>query len=215
MKTLENVDVCGKYVLLRDDFNVQIVDGVITDAFRIDSSMTTIKRLRNAGARVVICAHLGRPKGEKNPDLSLRVVAEYMDIPFIDDCLRKDFLSQMKNGDVVLMENLRFYKGEEENSTEFAEKLSMGFDIYVNDAFAVSHRAAASLVAITDFLPSYAGDLLVKEIENISRIMEKPKRPLLVFIGGSKVSTKMGVLKKFVSIADKIVIGGEMGTTFN
>ena len=215
MKTLENVDVCGKYVLLRDDFNVQIVDGVITDAFRIDSSMTTIKRLRNAGARVVICAHLGRPKGEKNPDLSLRVVAEYMDIPFIDDCLRKDFLSQMKNGDVVLMENLRFYKGEEENSTEFAEKLSMGFDIYVNDAFAVSHRAAASLVAITDFLPSYAGELLVKEIENISRIMEKPKRPLLVFIGGSKVSTKMGVLKKFVSIADKIVIGGAMGTTFN
>ena len=215
MKTLENVDVCGKYVLLRDDFNVQIVDGVITDAFRIDSSMTTIKRLRNAGARVVICAHLGRPKGEKNPDLSLRVVAEYMDIPFIDDCLRKDFLGEMKNGDVVLMENLRFYKGEEENSTEFAEKLSMGFDIYVNDAFAVSHRAAASLVAITDFLPSYAGDLLVKEIENISRIMEKPKRPLLVFIGGSKVSTKMGVLKKFVSIADKIVIGGAMGTTFN
>lgn len=215
MKTLENVDVRGKYVLLRDDFNVQIVDGVITDAFRIDSSMTTIKRLRNAGARVVICAHLGRPKGEKNPELSLRVVAEYMDIPFVDDCLRKDFLADMKDGDVVLMENLRFYIGEEENSVEFAKKLSKGFDIYVNDAFAVSHRAAASLVAITDFLPSYAGDLLVSEIENISRIMEKPKRPLLVFIGGSKVSTKMGVLKKFVSIADQIVIGGAMGTTFN
>ncbi len=215
MKTLENVDVCGKYVLLRDDFNVQIVDGVITDAFRIDSSMTTIKRLRNAGARVVICAHLGRPKGEKNPDLSLRVVAEYMDIPFIDDCLRKNFLAQMKNGDVVLMENLRFYIGEEENSAEFAKKLSEGFDIYVNDAFAVSHRAAASLVAITEFLPSYAGDLLIKEIENMSRVVENPKRPLVVYVGGSKVSTKMGVLKKFVSIGDKIVIGGAMGTTFN
>lgn len=215
MKTLENIDVRGKYVLLRDDFNVQIVDGVITDSFRIDASMKTIQRLVDGGARVVICAHLGRPKGEKNPELSLRVVAEYMDVPFIDDCLRKDFLADMKDGDVVLMENLRFYKGEEENSTEFAKKLAMGFDIYVNDAFAVSHRAAASLVAITDFLPSYAGDLLVSEIENISRIMEKPKRPLLVFIGGSKVSTKMGVLKKFVSIADQIVIGGAMGTTFN
>jgi phosphoglycerate kinase len=215
MKSLENVDVRGKYVLLRDDFNVQIVDGVITDSFRIDASMPTIKRLTENGARVVICAHLGRPKGQKNPDLSLRVVAEYMNIPFIDDCLRKDFLDDMKDGDVVLMENLRFYIGEEENSDEFAKKLATGFDIYVNDAFAVSHRAAASLVGVTKYLPSFAGDLLLKEIQNISRVMENPKRPLAVFIGGSKVSTKMGVLKKFVSIADKIVIGGALGTTFN
>ena len=207
--------VRGKYVLLRDDFNVQIVDGVITDAFRIDASMPTIKRLCENGARVVICAHLGRPKGKVVPEMSLRVVAEYMDIPFIDDCLRKDFLGEMKDGDVVLMENLRFHIGEEENDDEFAKKLADGFDIYVNDAFAVSHRAAASLVAITKYLPSFAGDLLISEIENISNVMEKPQHPLVVYIGGSKVSTKMGVLKKFVSIADKIVIGGALGTTFN
>lgn len=215
VRSIDGIDVRGKYVLLRDDFNVQIVDGVITDSFRIDASMPTIKRLSENGARVVICAHLGRPKGKVVPEMSLRVVAEYMDIPFIDDCLDKSFLPNMHDGDVVLMENLRFHNGEEENSDEFAKKLADGFDIYVNDAFAVSHRAAASLVAVTNYLPSYAGFLLVNEIENISRVMENPKRPLVLYIGGSKVSTKMGVLKRFVSIADKIVIGGALGTTFN
>ena len=215
IRTIDNLDVCGKYVLLRDDFNVQIVDGKITDTFRIDSSMETIKYLTSHGARVAICAHLGRPKGKKDSNLSLRIVAEYMDVPFVDDCLSKDFMSNMHDGDVVLLENLRFYIGEEENDDEFAKKLASGFDIYVNDAFAVSHRAAASLVAITKYLPSYAGFLLMKEIENISRVMENPKRPLVLFLGGSKVSTKMGVLKRFVEIADKIVIGGALGTTFN
>lgn len=208
-------DVRGKYVLLRDDFNVQIVDGKITDAFRIDSSMETIKYLTANGARVVVCSHLGRPKGKVVPEMSLRIVAEYMNIPFIDDCLNKDFMPDMKDGDVVLLENLRFHIGEEENSDEFAKKLSAGFDIYVNDAFAVSHRAAASVVGVTQFLPAYAGMLLMKEIENISRVMENPKRPLILFLGGSKVSTKIGVLKRFVELADKIVIGGALGTTFN
>jgi len=215
MRDLKNVDVRGKYVLLRDDFNVQIVDGVITDTFRIDSSMDTIKQLSDNGARVVICSHLGRPKGKVVPEMSLRVVAEYMDVPFIDDCLRKDFMADMKDGDVVLMENLRFYIGEEENDDEFAKKLADGFDIYVNDAFAVSHRAAASVVGVTKYLPSFAGNLLRKEIENISRIMESPERPLALFIGGSKVSTKIGVLKRFVELADEIVIGGALGSTFN
>ena len=208
-------NVRGKYVLLRDDFNVQIVDGKITDAFRIDSSMETIKYLTENGARVVVCSHLGRPKGKVVPEMSLRIVAEYMNIPFVDDCLNKDFMADMQDGDVVLLENLRFYIGEEENSDEFAEKLSAGFDIYVNDAFAVSHRAAASVVGVTKFLPAYAGMLLMKEIENISRVMENPKRPLVLFLGGSKVSTKIGVLKRFVELADKIVIGGALGTTFN
>lgn len=215
MRTIDDFDVRGKYVLLRDDFNVQIVDGKITDTFRIDSSMETIKYLTSNGARVVICSHLGRPKGRPVPEMSLRIVAEYMNIPFIDDCLNKDFMVNMKNGDVVLLENLRFYIGEEENDDEFAKKLAAGFDIYVNDAFAVSHRAAASVVGVTKFLPSYAGTLLMREIENISRVMEKPKRPLVLFLGGSKVSTKIGVLKRFVELADKIVIGGALGTTFN
>jgi len=215
IRGLKNVDVRGKYVLLRDDFNVQIVDGVIQDAFRIDSSMETIKYLTSNGARVVVCSHLGRPKGKVVPEMSLRVVAEYMNVPFIDDCLKKDFMTDMNDGDVVLLENLRFCIGEEENDDEFAKKLADGFDIYVNDAFAVSHRAAASVVAVTKYLPSYAGMLLMREIENITRVMKNPKRPLILFIGGSKVSTKMGVLKRFVEMADKIVIGGALGTTFN
>ena len=215
IRDLKNVDVRGKYVLLRDDFNVQIVDGKITDTFRIDSSMETIKYLTSNGARVAICSHLGRPKGRVVPELSLRIVAEYMNIPFVDDCLDKDFMANMKDGDVVLLENLRFHIGEEENDDEFAKKLAAGFDIYVNDAFAVSHRSAASVVGVTKYLPSYAGMLLMKEIENISRVMENPKRPLILFLGGSKVSTKIGVLKRFVELADKIVIGGALGTTFN
>ncbi len=215
IRKIDYDSVRGKYVLLRDDFNVQIVDGKITDSFRIDASLPTIKHLVSSGARVVICAHLGRPKGKFDESLSLRLVAEYMNIPFVDDCLKKDFLAGMKNGDVVLMENLRFYNGEEENDDSFAKKLAEGFDIYVNDAFAVSHRGAASLVAITKYLPSFAGDLLISEIENISSVLKKPEHPFVAFVGGSKVSTKIGVLKKLVTIADKVVVGGAMGTTFN
>jgi len=215
IRNVHDVDVRSKYVLLRDDFNVQIVDGKITDAFRIDASMSTIKYLIDNGARVVICSHLGRPKGKYVPELSLRPIAEYMNVPFIDDCLKKDFLMDMADGDVVLLENLRFYIGEEENDDVFAKKLASGYDIYVNDAFAVSHRSAASIVGVTKYLPSYAGLLLEKEITNLTRLLTDPVRPLVVYIGGSKVSTKIDVLKKIVNIADKMVIGGAMGTTFN
>ena len=218
MKTIRNlsgVNVRGKYVLLREDFNVQIVDGMITDTFRLDVAMKTIRRLVKAGARVAICSHLGRPNGKRVPELSLRIVAEYLNIPFVDDCLRKDFLPNMKNGDVVLLENLRFYSGEEKNEKSFAKKLSDGFDIYVNDAFAVSHRKAASIVAVTKYLPAYAGDLLESEVENLSALLKSSKRPLVAFIGGAKIDTKINVLKKLVVVADRIVIGGAMGTTFN
>ena len=215
IRKIDYSSVQGKYVLLRDDFNVQIEDGKIVDTFRIDSSQSTIKHLISNGARVVICAHLGRPKGKRSDEFSLRPIAEYMNIPFVDDCLRKDFLSNMKNGDVVLMENLRFYIGEEENDDSFAKKLAEGFDIYVNDAFAVSHRAAASLVGITKYLPSFAGDLLISEIKNISSVLEEPEHPLIAFVGGAKVSSKIGVLKKLVTIADKVVVGGAIGTTFD
>ena len=215
IRKIDYSSVRSKYVLLRDDFNVQIEDGKIVDTFRIDSSQSTIKHLISNGARVVICAHLGRPKGKRSDEFSLRPIAEYMNIPFVDDCLRKDFLSNMKNGDVVLMENLRFYNGEEENDDSFAKKLAEGFDIYVNDAFAVSHRAAASLVGITKYLPSFAGDLLINEIKNISSVLEEPEHPLIAFVGGAKVSSKIGVLKKLVTIADKVIVGGAMGTTFN
>lgn len=215
IRSIKNIDVRGKYILLRDDLNVQIVDGNITETFRIDASMPTIKYLSEHGGRVVVCAHLGRPGGKSVSELSLRPIAEYMNVPFVDNCLDKDFLKNMKNGDVVLLENLRFYDGEEKNDDSFVKKLSEGFDVFVNDAFAVSHRSAASTVGVTKYLPSFAGLLLEKEIENIDRVMKNPSRPLVAFIGGSKVSTKIGVLEKLVSVADKIVIGGAMGTTFN
>ncbi len=215
LRTINNVDFRGKFVLLRDDFNVQIVDGKITDSFRIEQSMPTINALRSAGARIAICAHLGRPKGVRNMEYSMAPVAEYMKIPLIPDCLDKEFMKNMKDGDLVLLENVRFYPGEEANDPDFAKKLANGFDIFVNDAFAVSHRAHASTVGIAEILPSYAGKLLASEIEHLSSVMENPKRPLLSIVAGSKVSTKIGVLKALAKLSDKLIIGGALGTTFN
>ena len=215
LRTIENIDVRGKYVLLRDDFNVQIVDGKITDPFRIEQSMPTINMLRNAGARVVIVAHRGRPKGVRNMEYSLQPIADYMGIKLIPDCLDKDFLNEMRDGDMVLLENVRFYAGEEKNDPAFANDLARGYDLFVNDAFAVSHRAHASTVGVAEILPSYAGKLLASEIEHLSAVMDNPKRPLLSIVAGSKVSTKIGVLKALARLSDTLIIGGALGTTFN
>ncbi len=205
----------GKYVLLRVDFNVRIENGKILDAFRIEQSMLTINKLRDAGARVAICAHLGRPGGVATPELSLRPVSDYMTIPFVADCLARDFMAGMRDGDIVLMENVRFYAGEEKNDAEFAGALARGFDLFVNDAFAVAHRAAASTVGVAKILPAFAGELLCTEVFNISRIMESPRRPLLAIVGGAKVSSKIGVLKTLCKLADTVIVGGAIGTTFN
>ena len=215
IRTIENLDVRGKYVLLRDDFNVQIVDGKITDAFRIEQSMPTINALRNAGARVAIVAHRGRPKGQRNMEYTLQPIAEYMNIPLISDCLDKEFMANMQNGDVVLLENVRFYDGEEKNDPAFSAELARGFDVFINDAFAVSHRAHASTVGVAEILPSYAGKLLADEIMHLTDVMENPKRPLLSIVAGSKVSTKIGVLKALAKLSDTLIIGGALGTTFN
>ena len=215
IRTIENLDVRGKYVLLRDDFNVQIVDGKITDAFRIEQSMPTINALRNAGARVAIVAHRGRPKGQRNMEYTLQPIAEYMNIPLISDCLDKEFMANMQNGDVVLLENVRFYDGEEKNDPAFSAELARGFDLFINDAFAVSHRAHASTVGVAEILPSYAGKLLADEIMHLTDVMENPKRPLLSIVAGSKVSTKIGVLKALAKLSDTLIIGGALGTTFN
>lgn len=215
LRTIKNLDVRGKYVLLRDDFNVQIVDGKITDAFRIEQSMPTIDFLRRAGARVVIVSHRGRPKGEINMDFSLQPIADYMNVKLIPDCLDKDFLADMRDGDVVLLENVRFYGADEKNDPAFSADLARGYDLFVNDAFAVSHRAHASTVGVAEILPSYAGLLLASEIENLSQVMENPKRPLLSIVAGSKVSTKIGVLKALAKLSDTLIIGGALGTTFN
>ena len=191
------------------------MDGHITDVFRIEQSMPTINALRAGGARIAICAHLGRPKGARNMEYSLAPIAEYMKIPLVADCLDKDFMKNMRDGDVVLLENVRFYPGEEKNDPDFSRSLADGFDVFVNDAFAVSHRAHASTVGVAKILPSYAGLLLASEIENLTNVMENPARPLLAIVGGSKVSTKIGVLRALAKLADTLIIGGALGTTFN
>lgn len=214
LRTIENLDVRGKFVLLRDDFNVQIVDGKITDAFRIEQSMPTINALRAGGAKIAICAHLGRPKGTRNMEFSLKPIAEYMGVSLISDCLDRNFMDEMRDGDVVLLENVRFYAGEEKNDPSFAADLARGFDLFVNDAFAVSHRAHASTVGVAEILPSYAGKLLASEIESLDAVMTRPARPLTAIVAGSKVSTKIGVLKALATLADNLIIGGALGTTF-
>lgn len=214
IRKFENIDVRDKFVLLRDDLNVQIVDGKIKDSFRIDQSMPMIKKLSTMGAKVAICAHLGRPNGVRDMGLSLKVVAEYMKVPLIPDCLDKDFMKDMKQGDVVLLENVRFYPGEKENDSGFAARLADGFDLFINDAFAVSHRVHASTVGVAKILPAYAGDLLLSEIDNLTRVMENPTRPLLSIVSGSKISSKIGVLKSLIKMSDKLIVGGAIGTTF-
>ena len=216
-------DVSGKYILLRDDINVQIVDGKITDAFRIKQSLPTIRDLKKRGARIAILAHLGRPDGVATPKYSLAPVALALSellgepVPFITDCIGEPVAAarkNMKNGDVVLLENVRFHAAEEKNDPEFSKQLADGFSLYVNDAFAVSHRAHASTVGVTKFLPSYAGDLLGCEIKTISEMMEHPKRPLMGIIAGSKISTKIDVIKSLVKLCDTVAVGGGIGNTF-
>jgi phosphoglycerate kinase len=210
----ELTNIRGKFVLLRDDFNVQIIDGKITDAFRIEQSMPTINRLCAAGARVAICAHLGHPGGKLNPIYSLAPIAEYMKIPLVPDCLNKSFMGEMQDGKVVLLENVRFYPGEESNDADFAGRLANGFDIFVNDAFAVSHRAHASVVGVTKFIPGFAGELMVSEIKNLSGVMDAPARPLMAIVGGAKLDTKIKVLESLAARCDILAIVGGLGTAF-
>lgn len=216
-------DLNGKYILLRADFNVQIVDGKITDAFRIESSLPTIQRLANAGARIAVISHLGRPNGEKNPKYTLAPIAITLSellgrpVSFVSDCIGEpvsEAREKMQNGDVILLENLRFYADEEKNDLEFSKNLSDGFDYFVNDAFAISHRAHASTHGVTKYIPSFAGELLSREIREITALMESPKRPLLGIVSGAKVSSKIGVLKSLVKLCDKLIIGGGLGNTF-
>lgn len=224
LKTIDQLgDIAGKYVLLRDDFNVQIVDGKITDAFRIEQSLPTIRRLREMGARVAIVSHLGRPKGMRNMEFTLAPVALKLSellgepVPLVSDCIGTpvaDARRDMQNGNVVLLENVRFHPGEEANDAEFSHQLATGFDIFVNDAFAVSHRAHASTVGVTEFLPAYAGELLAHEIETLSDLFANPKRPVLGIIAGAKVSSKVGVIKSLVKFCDKMILGGGIGNAF-
>jgi len=224
-KLIEENKLKGKRVLVRVDFNVPLdPDGVITDDKRILESLPTIKAITSNGGKCILMSHLGRPKGEKNQKYSLAVVAEYLSnvlnkpVLFSDDCISEDninVISEMKEGDVLLLENLRFYKEEEKNEPVFAEKLAQYGDIYINDAFGTAHRAHASTEGVTKFIKvCAAGYLMEKELKYLSSAIADPKRPLCAILGGSKISGKIDVLENLLNVADTILIGGGMMFTF-
>jgi len=223
-KTLRDVDVAGKRVLVRVDFNVQITkDGKVLDDFRILSALPTINYLRERNAKVILMSHLGRPKG-KDESLKMDPVAKALEelggfkVYKLDDCIGdsvKKFIDEtLKEGEVVLLENLRFYKGEEDNNPEFAKALASLADIFVNDAFATAHRVAASTVGITQYLPSVAGLLMEKEITILSNLLESPEHPYIAVLGGAKVSDKIGLIRNLLGKVDELLIGGGMCFTF-
>lgn len=223
-KTVRDLDVAGKKVLVRVDFNVPLNDkGEITDDTRITASLPTIQYLLEQKAAVILMAHLGRPKGQVKPELSLAPVAEHLGkllgkkILFAPDCVgeaAQAAASKLKPGHILLLENLRFHKEEEKNDMEFAEKLASLADLYVNDGFGVSHRAHASVEGVTHFLPAAAGFLLEKEIQYVGQAVTNPLHPFVAIIGGAKVSDKIGVISNLLDKVDTLLIGGGMANTF-
>lgn len=223
-KTVRDLDVAGKKVLVRVDFNVPLNDkGEITDDTRITASLPTIQYLLEQKAAIILMAHLGRPKGQVKPELSLAPVAKHLGkllgkkILFAPDCVgeaAQAAASKLKPGHILLLENLRFHKEEEKNDMEFAEKLASLADLYVNDGFGVSHRAHASVEGVTHFLPAAAGFLLEKEIQYVGQAVTNPLHPFVAIIGGAKVSDKIGVISNLLDKVDTLLIGGGMANTF-
>ncbi|MDR1939249.1 MAG: phosphoglycerate kinase [Clostridiales bacterium] len=225
-KTVKDVDVNGKTCLVRVDFNVPIKDGVITDTTRIEGALPTIEYLRERGAKVILCSHLGRPKGEVNLKYTLKPAAvklgEYLkaQVTFAADSIgaaAKKAIADAKPGDVVLLENLRFYKEEEANDKEFCRALSEGIDVYVNDAFGTAHRAHASTAGIVQYgfvKTAVSGFLIEKELKFMGGALDNPKRPFVAILGGAKVSDKIGVINNLLEKVDTLIIGGAMAYTF-
>ncbi len=222
-KTVKDIDVKGKTVLVRNDFNVPISkDGQVQDDTRIAKALPTINYLLDQGAKVVVMSHLGRPKGEVDESLRLNNVAEKLSellgkpVKKLDDCVGEEVkkeISEAKPGEVILLENTRFYPGEKENDPAFAKELADLADIFVSDAFGAVHRAHASTVGVTKFLPSVAGLLLEKEIKILTEVLTNPKRPLVAIIGGAKISTKLGVISKLLDKVDVLLLGGALANT--
>lgn len=225
-KTIKGVPLRGKTILLRADYNVPLRDdGTIADDFRIRASLPTVKALLKDGCKVVIISHLGRPDGKRDETYSLEPVAERLaqllgrEVRFVSDCVGPKVRMAIKRApkvSVVLLENLRFHSEEEANDDQFAQQLAQdsGAQYFVQDGFGVVHRAHASTAAITMYLPSVAGLLLAREVETITSVMKKPKRPLVALLGGAKVSDKILVIEKLVGVADQMIIGGAMANTF-
>ena len=222
-QTIKETDVRGKRVIVRVDFNVPMEKDKITDDTRIVKTLPTIQYLIDKGARVILMSHLGRPKGKKDPQFSLKPVSERLSkllkrpVKFIPDCIgptAKNGTAALKNGGVALLENLRFYAEEEKNDLTFSKSLASLADLYVDDAFGAAHRAHASTAGIAQFLPSVAGLLLAKEIEYFDRVLKDPKRPFVAILGGAKVVDKIKVLENLMTKVDYLLIGGAMAYTF-
>ncbi|HNU96688.1 MAG TPA: phosphoglycerate kinase [Candidatus Portnoybacteria bacterium] len=223
IKTLKNVDVKNKRVLVRVDFDVPMDDKLnIVDNSRIKGCLSTFEYLIKQKAKIILISHTGRPNGKKDKKLSLKSIVGELGkllnkkILFSSEIFGvkvKEKIKKMKFGDILLLENIRFWKQEEQNDQEFAKKIAELGDIYINESFAVSHRKHASIVGIPQFLPSVAGFLLEKEIEELDKILKKPMKPLVAIIGGAKIETKIKVINKFLKIADKVLIGGALANT--
>ncbi|MDB5185527.1 MAG: hypothetical protein JWL85_50 [Candidatus Saccharibacteria bacterium] len=222
-RTVREWDLAGKTVLLRADYNVPLDNGKITDDYRIQKSLPTIQFLLEQNCKVVICSHLGRPNGKPNPEFSLAPVAERLgellkkDVAFALDCvgpIAEGAVGQLQNGQVLLLENLRFHPEEESNDDEFGKSLAKLAEVFVQDGFGVVHRAHASTSAVARHIPGIAGLLLEKEVDTITNVMDNPERPLVAIIGGSKISDKIEILNRFIDIADFVAVGGAMANTF-
>lgn len=221
-KTIDDLDLAGKRVLVRADLNVPMQDGRVSDATRIDRSLRTIRDLQARGARVIVVSHFGRPEGRRNPEMSLKPVAEALErrlgqaVVFGADCVGAAAAAAIAGaeGKVVVLENLRFHGEEESNDAAFARRMAELADVYVNDAFSCAHRAHASTEALARLLPAAAGRLMQAELEALGTALGDPERPLAALVGGAKVSTKMQVLGNLASMADQLIIGGGMANTF-
>jgi len=222
-KTIKDIDIRGKRILVRVDFNVPIKDGKVGDDTRIRAALPTIEYLLNGGAAVILCSHLGRPKGGPDPKFTLKPVADYLSqlmkkpVLFSEDCVgptAEKAAKALKPGEVLVLENTRFHPEEEKNDPEMAKQLAKLADVYVNDAFGTAHRAHASTEGVARIKPGVAGFLLEKEIQYLGQAIADPKRPFVAILGGAKISDKIGVIKNLLAKADTVLIGGGMANTF-
>lgn len=220
MRNIQGVDVKGKNILVRVDFNVEVDNGSVKEEFKIAAARETIEMLLEKGAdRIALMSHLGRPEGKRDEKYSLGQIVNDVEkiigrkIVFCNDCIGESVensFSLMKEGEVVLLENTRFYPEEESNEREFSRKLASGFDVFVNEAFSVCHRDQASVTGITEFLPSYAGLWLQKEIDNLNKVLHEPEHPATAIIGGAKIETKLPLIKAFEKKYDHVLVGGKV-----
>ncbi|HKB17754.1 MAG TPA: phosphoglycerate kinase [Candidatus Dormibacteraeota bacterium] len=220
--SIASVDVAGKRVLVREDLNVPMSNGAVADDSRVRAAAPTLQHLAQRGARVIVMSHLGRPK-DREPELSLKPIAPAVarrvgrDVLFAEDCVGEPAITavdRLQSGQVLLLENVRFHKEDEANDATFARRLASLGDLFVNDAFAASHRAHASVVGVAAYLPAFAGELMEAELGALHRALDNPRRPMVAVVGGAKVSTKVGVLRNLLKKVDTLLIGGAMANTF-